>query len=820
MQDLQALTHLLRQAAVQMTNTKIAKMDMELSRACTARSRMRSPSSSLPVPPRSALKILAWGVALCCTQAQAQTVTSTGDVVPVQVPNPSPSWNAGTTLHVGSTGTGTLTMDSGGSVTHSGVGTVGYDLDSNGTVTVRGPGSTWNGSSSLVIGGRGTGTLKVEDGGVVSGVVGALGDVPEGVGTATISGTGSAWRSTQDFFTSFNGTGTVTVRDGGALSVQGGAGTITMDADPGAVGTLQVGGGPADAAMAPGVVDAARIDFSLGTGTLHFNHTGANLGFALALSSVDPGTHRITHQAGTTTLSADSSGFSGSTAVSGGRLVVANALGGTASVTGGQLDVDGTQGGTITASGSGVVTGAGTVSGDLDQTAGGVLLGQQGRKLSVAGLATLGGGAVVQAGLGAPSATALFDVNGNLTLGGTLGINDLGGFGAGVYRLFDYRGTLAGSLAFGALPPGVVADNLTLQTSVPGQVNLLSTVGVALGYWDGGNAALRDNNVVNGGTGVWRADGRNWTGAGGALNGPYQPNPTVARFQGLAGVVTADAGAGAIGITGMQFDVDGYRLQGATLGLQGAGANTVNVASGATATVALVLSGPGGLAKAGAGTLVLEAAGSYGGATTVQGGSLRAGAANVLTSVSAHEVQASGVLDLDGLAQTVASLVNAGTVRLPRNGAPAVPGTTLSVTGNYSGGGVLAMATQLGNEASPSDRLVVNGSVTAGAPTRLDIANAAGLGAATAGNGILVVQVNGAASPAGAFVLAAPLQTGGYSYQLVQVGSHWYLQSRLAGATGVQQIPALGTAGLAGLALMLGGLAAWRQRRRPGAVRG
>jgi fibronectin-binding autotransporter adhesin len=216
---------------------------------------------------------------------------------------------------------------------------------------------------------------------------------------------------------------------------------------------------------------------------------------------------------------------------------------------------------------------------------------------------------------------------------------------------------------------------------------------------------------------------------------------------------------------------------------------------------------------------VLEAAGSYGGATTVQGGSLRAGAANVLTSVSAHEVQASGALDLDGQAQTVASLVNAGTVRLPRTGAPPVPGTTLTVAGNYSGGGVLAMATQLGSEASPSDRLVVNGSVAAGAPTRLDIANAAGLGAATTGSGILVVQVNGGTSPAGAFVLAAPLQAGGYSYQLVQVGSHWYLQSRLTGATGVQQIPALGTAGLAGLALMLGGLAAWRQRRRPGAVR-
>ncbi|MNT17210.1 hypothetical protein D3C72_1523480 [compost metagenome] len=58
------------------------------------------------------------------------------------------------------------------------------------------------------------------------------------------------------------------------------------------------------------------------------------------------------------------------------------------------------------------------------------------------------------------------------------------------------------------------------------------------------------------------------------------------------------------------------------------------------------------------------------------------------------------------------------------------------------------------------------------------IVNANGLGAATTGNGILVVKVDGASN--GVFTLEGGSVTAGhFSYTLHQVGNNWYLQSRL-----------------------------------------
>ncbi len=56
---------------------------------------------------------------------------------------------------------------------------------------------------------------------------------------------------------------------------------------------------------------------------------------------------------------------------------------------------------------------------------------------------TLANGSMTNIALGTPTGSALFDVKGDLTLGGTLNVTeDVGGFGAGVYRIFDYGGTL------------------------------------------------------------------------------------------------------------------------------------------------------------------------------------------------------------------------------------------------------------------------------------------------------------------------------------------------------------------------------------------
>ncbi|CAB3855246.1 hypothetical protein LMG26689_02197 [Achromobacter animicus] len=115
---------------------------------------------------------------------------------------------------------------------------------------------------------------------------------------------------------------------------------------------------------------------------------------------------------------------------------------------------------------------------------------------------------------------------------------------------------------------------------------------------------------------------------------------------------------------------------------------------------------------------------------------------------------------------------------------------TLTVT-DYAGGGVLIMNTQLGDDASLTDKLVVDGGAASGL-TGLRILNAAGTGALTTTGISLVQAVNGATIAADAFQLDAgssgyrptsgTLGLNGYEYFLVQggtggVASDWYLTS-------------------------------------------
>ncbi|KAG0732528.1 hypothetical protein G6F23_014229 [Rhizopus arrhizus] len=170
-------------------------------------------------------------------------------------------------------------------------------------------------------------------------------------------------------------------------------------------------------------------------------------------------------------LTADSSAFTGRTEVQAGTLLVGNQLGGDVSVTSGLLYIDGVLGGNAAISGGGMLFNGGRITGNAT-LAGGVLIGEQGSKLSIGGDLTLDSASQVNVSLGrAPApASALFDVGGNLTLAGTLNVTDNGGFGAGIYRLFDYGGNLLNNgLALGATPAGVAAGALTLQTATRGQ---------------------------------------------------------------------------------------------------------------------------------------------------------------------------------------------------------------------------------------------------------------------------------------------------------------------------------------------------------------
>ena len=110
------------------------------------------------------------------------------------------------------------------------------------------------------------------------------------------------------------------------------------------------------------------------------------------------------------------------------------------------------------------------------------------------GTLTLGGlnlaeGAVLNYDLGQANTVggALNDrvqVNGNLQLDGTLNVAQSKGgvFGAGIYRLIDYTGSLTDNgLDIGSAP--IAAKDLQVQTSVAKQVNLVNRTGLSLNFW-------------------------------------------------------------------------------------------------------------------------------------------------------------------------------------------------------------------------------------------------------------------------------------------------------------------------------------------------
>ncbi|MGY3618842.1 autotransporter outer membrane beta-barrel domain-containing protein [Bradyrhizobium sp. USDA 10063] len=107
-------------------------------------------------------------------------------------------------------------------------------------------------------------------------------------------------------------------------------------------------------------------------------------------------------------------------------------------------------------------------------------------------------------------------------------------------------------------------------------------------------------------------------------------------------------------------------------------------------------------------------------------------------------------------------------------------------TVNYLGiGGVIGLNTYLGNDASPSDRLVINGGNASG-NSPLSIRNTVGAGALTVANGILVVDtLNGGTTAPGTFSLAGPVVAGPYEYTLHRSSvdasnpQAWYLRSTL-----------------------------------------
>lgn len=363
---------------------------------------------------------------------------------------------------------------------------------------------------------------------------------------------------------------------------------------------------------------------------------------------------------------------------------------GLTNITAGKLLVSGSLAGAVNVANGGLLGGTGTIAGTVNVANGGTLAPGSSPGTLAVGSLVLNSSSLLDYELGLPNEVGgtvndWVNVSGNLTLDGSLNISNAGGFGSGVYRLFDYGGTLTDNgLVLASLPAGFSASDLILQTSTVNQVNLLVSVGgFGLQFWDGPNTS--QNGVIDGGTSVWNTTTSRWTNGDGALNTRWLGSFAV--FHGTAGTVTLGQD---ITFTGAQFRSDGYLLEGAGFQLRGSSADTVlRVDSGITATVNAILaddsSGATRLVKTDLGTLALGGANTFTGGIAIQSGRLQIAADSALGA-------AAGALGIDGgILLTTANIGISRPLTLGSRGGnlEVANGTTLTYGGAISGVGTL-----------------------------------------------------------------------------------------------------------------------------------
>ncbi|RZJ25812.1 MAG: autotransporter domain-containing protein [Haliea sp.] len=217
---------------------------------------------------------------------------------------------------------------------------------------------------------------------------------------------------------------------------------------------------------------------------------------------------------------------------------------------------------------------------------------------------------------------------------------------------------------------------------------------------------------------------------------------TASTFSGVmsgSGSLTK-AGAGTLTLTGANnysggTTVNAGVLAGTTSSLQGAIVNNaaVNFDQATSGSYAGAISGTGTLTKDGTGTVTLSGVNSYGGGTTVNAGTLRAGAAGAFMTGTSYTVN-NGTLDLNGFNLSASAFqgsggsVNLGTATLTltqagnSSYAGAITGTgalvktgagtlTLSGVNSYGGGTTVNAGVLAGTTSSLQGAIVNNAAV-------------------------------------------------------------------------------------------------------------
>jgi T5SS/PEP-CTERM-associated repeat protein len=417
----------------------------------------------------------------------------------------------------------TMTISAGGAVI-SGTGRVGAGGagNTNNTVIVTGAGSTWNTANFLEVGAGGNAgpsTLIITNGGQVvnSGAFTRLGNSSLTFNSFLyVDGAGSALIFTNNNISVGNsGAGsTVVVKNGGLVS----GGYLNIGAGKGSSNnTVLVTGtnslwianglinvGPGDTGNQLTISNAGEVITFNGVNVSPTNKAGANV-------VVSGGTLVSTNSSVGAVLGVGGGNLQGTFTLNSGtvtidQLMLTNGAASVFNFNGGVLSVstsmvangsafvvgNGTSAATLnllptyshtysnglSIAATATLTGVGAIIGNVTLANGATLapgvsgVGTQ----TVYGAMALGSTTALDYGLSLPGDGQSFvSVNGNLTLGGTLNITDVGGFGVGTYTLFTYTGTLTtngtpGVLTIGSTPNGSLTYKIDISNT--GFVNL------------------------------------------------------------------------------------------------------------------------------------------------------------------------------------------------------------------------------------------------------------------------------------------------------------------------------------------------------------
>lgn len=685
-------------------------------------------------------------------------------------------------LYIGNDGTGSLTISHGKTVLSgqdpkqfSG-SVMGYNRGDTGTLTV--DGGHWDDSVSsdnvptthgtTAVGGGGTGTLNIQNGGKANTLFINVGQNEKSTGVVNVDGKDSELQVSADATSGItignDGNGTLNITHGG--SVRSNSSSYVGNSAV-ASGTVNVSGNGSNWTIATGSLAVGRN----GKGELNINAGGVvnSQGGGIATEKGGSGIATVNGPGSTWNIGVDhmlSVGYDADDIDAAGTLVVANQgsivagkwieVGGDDST----VNVGAQEGSPAAAPGS-----LNTPKVKLNKSSSSLIFNHTDTSGNYLFSSEINGSGAVKNLSGTTVLTGENTYRGGTTIsGGTLQLGD---------------GATAGSIV------GNVLNNSTLVINNPSATPLSGVIS--------GNGDLTQN-----GAGTTQLTNSNtYTGTTTLTDGALRTD-----------VENSIARSHALNIHGGQFDLNGHNQQVNRLGgtggevrLNGATLTVNNETSADNTTFSGDIvdgTGAGELNKDGSGTLTLSGKTGWTGNTQLNGGELvldgAHGGAQLISNIIGHNDTAltlrhgaslTGSIDPTDVTIDSASRWNmttdsavddvnlAGTITFAApDSIPMSNGHTLTVN-NWNGqGGTVVMNTVLGDDTSATDRIVVNGNTQGN--TQVKVNNAGGHGAQTV-EGIRLVEVNGQSD--GDFTKSGRIVAGSYDYNLVKKGSDWFLTS-------------------------------------------